>query len=294
VDYQTIRVTPVASCLGARIDGMDLSAPLSTEQVEELHGALLEHLVVFLPGQTIDDDRQIALAQTFGEPHPHPVGAFLGDQSLMGSVGTDDYRPGVDSNFHTDYTFHHEVPDVAVLRAVVVPEHGGDTMWANTCAAYDALSEPMRAFLDGLDAFHSQGSTFNDIVIARFGEEAGRPILEAFPGTTHPVVTTHPETGRRNLFLNEGYTQSIVGLTPSESDALLRYLFAHIKNPRFTCRYRWSPGDVAIWDERATVHVGEGAYWPEQRLMRRVTIGSATPKRASTSSPQTSRVLLKQ
>jgi taurine dioxygenase len=275
--YETITVTPVGSSLGARVDGMELADGLVPAQVEELHRALLEHLVVFVPAQTIDDDTQVALARTFGEPHPHPVGAFLGDTALMGSVGTDDYRPGTDSHFHTDYTFHTEVPDVAVLRAVVVPERGGDTMWANTCDAYDALSAPLQSFLEGLDAFHSQGQIFNDIVIRRFGEEAGRPIVEQFPGATHPMVTTHPETGRKALFVNEGYTQSIVGLNPAESDALLAFLFAHISSPRFVCRYRWAVGDVAIWDERATVHMGEGTYWPAERLMRRVTAGSAPP-----------------
>ena len=280
--YQTIEVTPLASSLGARVEGIDLADALDPTRRDELHRALLDHLVVFLPDQTIDDDDQIALARTFGEPHPHPVGAFLGDTSLMGSVGTDDYRPGIDSHFHTDYTFHTEVPDIAVLRAVIVPEHGGDTMWANTCDAYDALSTPMQTFLEGLDAFHSQGVAFNDIIIQRFGEEAGRPVLEQFPGTTHPVITTHPETNRRALFVNEGYTQSIVGLTTPESRALLSFLFGHISNPRFVCRYRWAVGDVAIWDERATVHMGEGTYWPEERLMRRVTAGSAPPNAANT------------
>lgn len=277
MSYETITVTPVGSSLGARIDGMDLAAGLDPRQVEELHRALLEHLVVFLPEQTVDDDTQIALARTFGEPHPHPVGAFLGDTSLMGSVGTDDYKPGVDSHFHTDYTFHTDVPDVAVLRAVVVPERGGDTMWANTCDAYDALSAPLQTFIDGLDAIHSQGPIFNDIIIRRFGEEAGRPILEQFPGATHPMVTIHPETGRKALFVNQGYTQSVVGLTGAESDALLAFLFGHVSSPRFVCRYRWAVGDVAIWDERATVHMGEGTYWPAERLMRRVTAGSGPP-----------------
>ena len=277
---QTITVTPVGSSLGARVEGIDLAGELDPRQVQELHRALLDHQVVFLPGQDIDDDAQIALAKTWGEPHPHPVGAFLGDTSLMGNVATDDYRPGIDSHFHTDYTFHTEVPDVAVLRAVVVPERGGDTMWANTCDAYDALSTPMQQFLEGLDAVHSQGPVFNDIIIRRFGEDAGRPILEAFPGATHPIVTMHPETGRKALFVNQGYTQSIVGLTAAESDALLAFLFAHMSLPRFVCRYRWTVGDVAIWDERATVHMGEGTYWPAERLMRRVTAGSAPPHAA--------------
>ena len=277
MSFTTIEVTPVASSLGARVEGIDLATPLDPLQLGELHQAVLDHLVVFLPHQKIDDNAQIALASTFAEPHPHPVSAFMGDTSVMGSVGTADYQPGVDSHFHTDYTFHAEVPDIAVLRAVVVPERGGDTMWANTCDAFDALSTTMQTFLEGLSAFHSQGSAFNDIVMQRFGEEVGRPILEAFPGATHPVVTTHPVTGRKALFVNQGFTQSIVGLHPAESSALLEFLFDHMRAPRFVCRYRWAVGDVAIWDERATVHMGEGTYWPEERLLRRVTAGRASP-----------------
>ena len=199
----------------------------------------------------------------------------------MGSVATDDYKPGVDSHFHTDYTFDPHVPDFAVLRADVVPTHGGDTMWASTTAAFDALSPSLQSFLQELDAFHSQGPVFNDIVARRFGEEAARPILERFAGTTHPVVTVHPETGRNALFVNQGYTQSIVGLHADESDALLAFLFAHVRGPRFVCRYRWAVGDVAIWDERSTVHMGEGTYWPQERLMRRVTVGRAVPRRCT-------------
>ena len=273
-------VTPVASSLGAHIGGIDLGASLAADEVEALRNAVLEHGVVSLPGQAIDDAAQIALARACGEPHPHPVGAFLGDTSLMGSVATDDYKPGVDSHFHTDYTFDPHVPDLAFLRADIVPTHGGDTMWASTTAAFDALSPSLQSFLEELDAFHSQGAVFNDIVARRFGEEAARPILERFAGTTHPVVTLHPETGRKALFVNQGYTQSVVGLHADESDALLAFLFAHVRSPRFVCRYRWSVGDVAIWDERSTVHMGEGTYWPQERLMRRVTVGRAAPRAA--------------
>ena len=257
-------VTPVASSLGAHIGGIDLGASLAADEVEALRNAVLGHGVVFLPGQAIDDGAQIALARAFGEPHPHPVGAFLGDTS----------------HFHTDYTFDPHVPDFAFLRADIVPTHGGDTMWASTTAAFDALSPTLQSFLEELDAFHSQGAVFNDIVARRFGEEAARPILERFAGTTHPVVTLHPETGRKALFVNQGYTQSVVGLHADESDALLAFLFAHVRSPRFVCRYRWSVGDVAIWDERSTVHMGEGTYWPQERLMRRVTVGRAAPRAA--------------
>ncbi len=276
-------VTPIASTVGARIDGIDLRGSLDAAEIAALRRAVLDHGVVFLSAQGIDDDRQIAIRAGFGEPHPHPVGAFLGDDSLMGSVATDDYKPGVDSHFHTDYTFDPHVPDFAILRADVVPTHGGDTMWASTTAAFDALSPSVQSFLEGLDAFHSQGPVFNDIVARRFGEEAARPILERFAGATHPVVTVHPETGRNALFVNQGYTQSIVGLHADESDALLAFLFAHVRGPRFVCRYRWAVGDVAIWDERSTVHMGEGTYWPQERLMRRVTVGRAVPRAARAS-----------
>jgi len=282
MEYQTIRVTPVASCLGARVDGMDLRASLDGKQVEELHRALLEHLVVFLPGQTIDDDRQIELAQTFGQPHPHPVGAFLGDQSLMGSVSTDDYRPGVDSNCHTDYTFHHEVPDVAVLRAVTVPDHGGDTMWANTCAAYDALSDGMRRLVDRLIGVNSAALKHGGGRSAMHKTIGGMRVHDTDSAdqyeAEHPVARTHPETARKALYVSRSHTIHFKDMSEEESRPLIDWLQAHQTRPEFTCRVRWAPGTLTVWDNRCTQHNAINDYHGQRRRMRRLTVGAQTPR----------------
>ena len=275
--YQSISVTPISSSLGARIDGVDLAA-LDDEQFTEIHRALLEHLVVFLPGQEIDDDQHKAFAGRFATCRPHPVREFFGDAETLAFVENDADKPPQDDNFwHTDYSFHQEIPDVAVLRAEIVPPVGGDTLWANMYAAYDGLSESFRGYLEDLTAFHDLGPKFEFEMRRTLGDEAAEAIVAAFQGTTHPIVTTHPETQRKALFVNPGYTRHIVGLRSAESDALLRFLYAHIDSPSFHCRYRWSPGDVAVWDERATLHQGPDDFHPHHRRLRRVTAGSRAP-----------------
>lgn len=277
----TLRVRPLTSSIGAVVEGFDPTYGLSPPGAEELRRMLYEHLVIFLPEVTEDPDVHMEIARVFGEPIPHPVQAGIGAPTqLLSPIKSDAYGPDADSDFHTDYTFHHETPDAAALRAIAVPARGGDTIWANMCQAFDALSPEIQQLVSGLDAFHSQGERFNELIVQWYGETEGRRIAKEFPGATHPVVISHPVTGRRVLFVNPGYTRSIVGLKSSESKALLDFLFNHMRDPRFHCRYHWSVGDIAIWDERATVHMGEGNFWPERRELVRITLGSALPERA--------------
>ena len=275
--YQTISVTPISSSLGARIDGVDL-ASLQKEQFEEIHRALLDHLVIFIPGQDIDDDHQKSFAGRFAECHPHPVRKYFGDSETLALVENDADKPPQEDNYwHTDYSFYSEIPDVAVLRAEVVPETGGDTLWANMYAAYDELSESLRGYLESLKAFHDLGPKFEFEMRRTLGDEAADKIVAEFRGAEHPVVTIHPETKRKALFVNPGYTRRIIGLRSAESEALLRFLYSHIDSPSFHCRHRWSPGDVAVWDERSTLHQGPADFYPQHRRLRRVTAGSRAP-----------------
>jgi taurine dioxygenase len=276
--YNTISVEPLAGSLGARIHGVHIGSGATPDQLEEIRQALYEHLVVFLPNQGVDDDAQVAFTRTFGEPQPHPVDAAIGNASLVSLVQSEYQKPQRSgSHFHTDYSFHSHTPDVAVLRALVMPATGGDTIWANMYQVYDALSPTLQAILEGLWAFHNRSSNFNSVQTSRYGENVADTIRDQFPGARHPVVTLHPVTNRKVLFVNPGFTKSIVGLHERESDALLGFLFDHINQPRFHCRYHWAVGDIAIWDERATVHQGEGAFWPEPRLLHRICAGNAPP-----------------
>ena len=277
MSYETLSVTPISSSLGARIDGVDL-ASLRDDQFVEIQRALLEHLVIFLPEQDIDDEQQKRFAGRFAPCRPHPVREFFGMQETLALVENDADKPPQDDNFwHTDYSFHSEIPDVAVLRAEIVPATGGDTLWANMYAAYEGLSESLRGYLEELQAFHDLGPKFEFEMRRTMGDEATDRIVDAFRGAEHPIVTTHPETGRKALFVNPGYTRHIVGLHPAESDAILRFLYSHIDSPSFHCRYRWRQGDVAVWDERSTLHQGPDDFYPQHRRLRRVTAGSQAP-----------------
>jgi taurine dioxygenase len=269
--YETIRVEPVASALGARVLGVAAADGVSDTQMDEVRHALAEHLVLFLPAQDLDDDAHRAFTEGFGALSGHPVNEYLGNTEMVGTIGTEV------SGFHTDYSFNDELPEVAVLRAVTVPARGGDTMWANMCAVHDALSPGMQEFLLALDAVHDHGQGFDAVIRQRYGGEAADRLMERFGGSTHPLVVVHPATGRRSLFLSPGYTRRIVGLSEGESDAILGYLFGLLAQPRFVCRYHWAPGDVAIWDERVTLHMGEGADPSEAREMRRYIAGRSVP-----------------
>ena len=277
--YESIQVTPVSSSLGARIEGVDLREPLSERQFGEIDRALLEHLGVFLPSQPISHQQHKDFAGRFGTSHPHPVRAWLGETETLSLVENHaDKPPQQDQRWHTDYSFHSETPDVAVLRPDVLPPTGGDTEWANLYAAFEALSKPLQTFLEGLSAFHSAGPKFVFEYRRTLGDEVADRIEENFPGAEHPVVATHPRTGRKMLWVNPGYTRHIVGLEPKESDALLSFLYTHINSPSFHVRHRWQADDVAVWDERCTLHQGPNDFHPHHRRLYRVTAGSQAPR----------------
>ena len=182
--------------------------------------------------------------------------------------------------WHTDYTFHREIPEFATLRAEVVPPTGGDTVWSSMVAAYEALSPVLRELLAGLDAVHWHGPHFaRNFGMDRLGANAEQRFEAAFPPVEHPMVITHPESGRRSLFVNPSYTARIVGMTPAESDAFLRFLFRHVAKSDFHFRFHWSPDDLVLWDERATLHLAPTDFEPHRRRLVRVAVGSVAPQR---------------
>lgn len=281
MDYETIQVTPLSSSLGARIEGVDLRESLSDDQFDEIHRAFLEHLVVVLPSQPITAEQQKDFAGRFGTSLPHPVRAkLLGQTEPLALVENDeDKPPQQDQSWHTDYSFHTEIPDIAVLRSDIIPPRGGDTLWANMYAAFEALSKPMQGFLEGLEGLHAVSRKFVFEYRRMLGDEVADGIDEHFPGAVHPVVATHPLTGRKMLFVNPGYTTNIIGLAPKESDALLAFLYKHMDSPSFHVRHRWEHNDVVVWDERCTVHQGPNDFYPHHRRLYRVTAGSRAPRR---------------
>lgn len=273
-----IEIVPVTSSIGAEIRCVDL-ATCTDEELAVVQWALLEHHVVFLRGQHLDDDTHEAFARRWGEPIPNPVLAEVGGAPTIGVVYNDaEHLPDRDGEgWHTDHSWASYIPDVAILRSVTAPRSGGDTMWCNIGAAHDALSAPLQAFLSGLTARHDPGERFALEMRARMPAEFVDRLLEAFPGIDHPVVVRHPVTGRPGLFVNPGYTRRINDVTAGESAALLDLLFDLIAHPDLVCRFRWQEGDVAIWDEHATLHRGPNDFAPQRRELRRFTVGATEP-----------------
>ena len=248
----SIRVEPAAGALGAQIHGVNLSLPLSGETFGEIRDALHEHLVIFFRDQDLTTEQHHAFARRFGELMPHPyVHGLDGYPEIIEIVKEPDETRNWGGYWHADLTFKEQPPAGAVLYGRELPKVGGDTMFANMYLAYETLSEGMREMLDGLSAKHASGDPKS--YSSRFRsmhERRGNDAEES----VHPVVRTHPVTGRRALFVNRLFTHSFEDMTPEESEPVLAYLYDYSILPEFTFRFRWSPGSVLIWDNRVVLH----------------------------------------
>jgi taurine dioxygenase len=268
MSYDQIRVEPLAGALGAEVSGLDLTKPLDAGAIDEIRRAWLAHQVLFFRDQPLSVDEHKAFARRFAELHVHPVLQQMADQGHPEIVvlESDAKRPYVAERWHSDVTFEREPPLGSILRAVEVPSVGGDTMWASMTAAYDALSEPMKLVLGGLFALHS-GAGFR-----KQATESQNDALAKNETSVHPVIRTHPETGRKSIFVNSAFTKRIEGMKPAESRALLDFLFEHVTAPEFSCRFRWRKNSIAMWDNRCTQHRVVTDNLPAYRRMERVTL----------------------
>jgi taurine dioxygenase len=267
----SLSVTPAAGALGAIVAGVDLREPAAPALLEQLRTLLDEHLVLFLPGQHLDDEQHLAFALGFGDPYVHPIGRTAGRtaagvERIVDSVE----HPPYQDRWHTDVSWDFEPPTFGTLRAIEMPRRGGDTLWADAYAAYEALSPVMRDMIEPLEAVHDMGAA--KAFVTKAGSDIVARTRELFPGATAPVVGVHPRTGRRYLNVNKEFTNHIVGMNPDESSAVLRVLVDQFLNPNVQVRYRWSVGDVAVWDERCTQHFAVADYLPERREMARVAV----------------------
>jgi taurine dioxygenase len=280
-------VEPLTGTLGAVIHGVDIAAELSAAEVATIRATLLGFRVVFFRDQQLSPTSLVAFARRFGELTPaHPLlGGLDDDHPEILVLDSGDYPLGVGSRangtsynnrWHTDVTFSERPPTGTILAAQTIPARGGDTLWADLVDAYATLSAPIQTMIDDMVAVHDASGTFN-----RFrdddpsGEQQAR--LSKLTPVEHPVVRVHPETGLRGLFVNETFTQRIVGLSPAESDAVLRLLYAHTVEPERVVRWKWREGDVAFWDNRATAHYAAADYGDHRRVMHRVTIAGDRP-----------------
>jgi taurine dioxygenase len=270
--YTRFTVEPLAPTIGAVIGGISLADPVDEELLAELNRALLEWKVLFFRNQQITGPQQVAFARNWGPLEAHPFIKIAVDQpDEAPEVVRFEKGPelgGFENVWHSDVTWR-ECPSLgSILRAVEVPPVGGDTLFADMGAAYDKLPESVKERIEGLEAVHDWLLTFGMAM-----EEQTRDELRVdFPAVQHPVVRTHPETGRKTLYVNRAFTQHIVGIDEEESRALLDFLYLQATFPEYQCRFRWQPGDVAFWDNRATQHYATSDYYPQRRVMERITV----------------------
>ncbi|HOB92902.1 MAG TPA: taurine dioxygenase [Aquabacterium sp.] len=274
-----LHVQPLGPAIGALVSGLQLSDGVTDAQRDTLLAALLKHHVLFFEGQSLAPLQQRALAARFGDLHIHPVYPQAPGVPEIIVLDTSDNNPPDNDNWHTDVTFLAAPAMGAILSAQLLPPSGGDTLWASGIAAYAALSAPYRRMLAGLTAEHDFLKSFPAHRFARTPEEKLRwdKARSDHPPRLHPVVRTHPVSGAQGLFVSEGFTTRIVELGATESDAVLRQLFAHLAKPEFTVRWRWKLGDVAFWDNRLTQHYATADYLPARRVMHRATILGDVP-----------------
>ncbi len=269
---------PLAGALGAEVTGIDLREPIDDAAFAQLEAGLLQHQVLFFREQRIEPAHHLALARRFGEPVAHPAYPLVEGFDEINVLESTPENPTKIDTWHTDMTFLERPPLGSILRARIIPEHGGDTMFASLFAAYDGLSVRMQRYLDGLVALHSFAHGFRHSLAEPDGWDRLGEAVRANPPVRHPVVRTHPRSGRRALFVNRLFTTHIEGLDEAESDAVLRFLYEHLETPEFSCRFRWQPNSIAFWDNRATLHRPVNDFFPAHRRMERITIAGDRPR----------------
>jgi taurine dioxygenase len=276
---ESMRISKLAGALGAEIRGVDLSQPLSAQQVAEIRAAFLEHLVIVFRDQRLTSAQYFAFARALGEPVEYPLLKGLPDHPLIIEVlKLEHERVNFGGIWHSDTAYLELPPMASMLLAIEVPPAGGDTMFANQYLAYESLSEGMRRTLDSLTGVNSSAKadatrTREDRMRTEARNDARKEYV-----AEHPVVRTHPETGRRALYVNSAHTVRFKDMTEEESEPLLGYLFQHQVRPEFTCRVHWEVGSLAVWDNRCAQHNPVNDYHGYRRRMHRITLKGDRPR----------------
>jgi taurine dioxygenase len=267
-------VTPLTPTLGAEIRGADL-CNLSDEQFDLIRQALTDHLVLFFRDQpALPPVEQIAFARRFGELHVHPAAPHLEEHPELFVIHAHrDSKVANGNGWHSDVSCDEEPPLATMLQLHTLPSSGGDTLFASMYAAYETLSAELGRFLAGLSATHASEHVYRGRYADRGVDDANR----TYPSAVHPLIRTHPDSGRQALYVNPSFTTRINELTAEESAALLGYLYRHQQRPEFQVRFQWSSNAIALWDNRCTQHFALWDYWPEERKGHRVTIRGERP-----------------
>jgi len=269
--YEAITVDKLTPIIGAEIGAVDLRET-SNRQMDEIHRALAENLVIFFRDQHLSPEQHLDFGRKFGDLHIHPAApSEPGHPELMIIHADKDSFRANGEGWHSDVSCDSEPPMGSILYIRKCPPRGGDTLFANMYAAYEALSDRMKQYLEGLTARHD-GEHYRGQY-----KNFGIKDKESYPSADHPVVRTHPVTGRKALYVNKGFTRYINGLPRDESDGILRYLYEHMANPLFQCRFRWRENSIAFWDNRCVQHHAMWDYWPHTRSGNRVTVKGDRP-----------------
>jgi taurine dioxygenase len=272
----TFGIEPLTPHIGAEISNLDLSGTLSDSVMDKLEQALLDWKVLFFRDQNIDVEDQKRVARWFGELEVHPTAVPGAEHAELIRIAEDEKLRAHNNLWHSDVTFRQSPPLGSILCGREIPPVGGDTLFADMYAAYDGLDEKIKAKIDDAKAVHVWPDGWVNMAMKSQNLDKDE-FWRRYPNSEHPVVRTHPQTGRRSLFVNTAFTRQIVGMEQSESDALLAFLYSQAAIPEYQCRFRWSKNSVAFWDNRCTQHYAVADFYPQRRAVERITICGDKP-----------------
>ena len=267
----------LSGALGAELYGVNLAKDLSNDVLKEMRRLLVEHEVIFFRDQDISHEQHKQIAHFFGPLQTHPAYGTVPDFPEITILESTAEKPTKIEKWHTDMTFREHPPMGSILRSKICPPSGGDTLWSSMTSTYEALSQPMKDFLDNLNAEHDFSHGFKESLAEPGGRERLKDAIKDNPPVIHPVIQTHPESGKKVIFVNTLFTTKIIELSADESNSILNFLYDYIKTPEFTCRFSWEPNSIAFWDNRSTQHKPVNDYFPSHRMLERITIDGNKP-----------------
>lgn len=276
-EHSTIRIDPIPGVIGAHVSGVDLRDPLDLSALALLKTALATHQVLFFRGQDLSADQHLAFGAQFGELTADPVAILKGDLRRISYIEDTQERPPAEFPWHTDLSWLSTPPAFGILNAREIPGSGGDTIWVDLFSVYDALPPATKRQARRLKLRHRPQPHYFETVRAHHGDEITDRLIAQHPPIEHPLVRTHPVSGRPALYMCPLYADGLVGLSPEESASLLALCEEHLENPAFQVRWQWQEHDLVIWDEASTNHRALGDHYPARRRMQRCSVAGSLP-----------------
>lgn len=272
------RITLLSPTIGAEISGVDLSTTLSDATFAAIEGALIDHKVIFFRDQDLTTEQHLAFGRRFGELEVHPFAPEKPGHPEVLAITHDERSKPRENIWHSDVTWRLQPSLGSILRAIEVPATGGDTLFSDMEAAYDGLADDVKKQIGGAVARHDFDGFRRRLIRQGATDDEVAEYDRTYPNPLHPVVRTHPVSGRKSIYVNRAFTREIVGWDPAESDRMLQHLYAQAATPEYQCRFTWRPNSIAFWDNRSCQHYAVADYWPQRRVMERVTVCGDTPR----------------